>query len=109
MDITSLLPAPLLEAVKTEAEAHNFDEAATRWLALLLRDDAALPAPTAAAMVKRVRRLPVGAVLASLDEGLQSLPICDIDDLTTSERRVIAALLSDLVSRANVLGEAVAG
>jgi hypothetical protein len=40
MDTTSTLPAELQEAVQAEAEAHGFDEAARRWLALLLQDDA---------------------------------------------------------------------
>ena len=108
MDIPSILPPQLQEAVEVEAKAYGFDESATRWLALLLLEDAALPAPTAAAMVKRVHRLPIGTVLASLDDTLQPLSACDVDDLSTSERRVIAALLSDLVSRANDLREAVA-
>jgi hypothetical protein len=92
-----------------EAIAQGFDKSAKRWLALLLREDTTLPAPTAAAMVKRVRRLPLGDDLASLDETMQHLSICDVDELTTSERRVIAALVSDLISRATALGEAVAG
>jgi hypothetical protein len=96
MNATSALPPELQEAVQAEAEAHGFDEAAARWLALLLQDDATLPAPTAGAMVARVRELPIGADLATLDRALRQLGAYDPAELTTSERRVAAMLLRDL-------------
>jgi hypothetical protein len=46
-------------------EAHGFDETTTLWLTLLLQSDPTLPAPTAGAMVARVRQLPIGADLAA--------------------------------------------
>jgi hypothetical protein len=97
------LPQSLREAVQAEAGARGFDEAATRWLALLLRHDATLPAPTAGAMVARVRDLPIGADLAALDIALQQLGTRDPDGLTTSERRVTAMLLQDLAAQARAL------
>ena len=97
MTAESVLPPRLQKAVQTEADAHDFDEAATRWLALLLQDDPTLPAPTAGAMVARVRQLPIGADLAALDVALQRLSAHDPTELTTSERRVTAMLLRDLV------------
>ena len=107
MGTTSTLPTELQEAVQAEAEAHGFDEAATRWLALLLQDDATLPAPTAGAMVARVRQLSIGADLAALDTALQLLSGRDPTELTTSERRVTAMLLRDLASRAHALVAAI--
>ena len=103
MDATHNLPQELQEAVQAEAEAHDFDEAATRWLALLLQDDATLPAPTAGAMVARVREQPIGADLAALDTALRQLGARDPTELTTSERRVTAMLLEDLASQAHAL------
>jgi hypothetical protein len=97
------LPSELQEAVQAEAKAHDFDEAATRWLALLLQADATLPAPTAGAMVACVRELPIGADLATLDTALRKLGECDPTGLTTSERRVTAMLLEDLASQAHAL------
>jgi hypothetical protein len=97
------LPSQLEEAVQAEAEAHSFDKAATRWLALLLLDDPTLPAPTAGAMVARVRELPIGADLATLDTALQRLDASNPAGLTTSERRVTAILLNALMSRAHAL------
>jgi hypothetical protein len=92
-----------LEALAAEAEAHGFDETATRWLALLLQTDPTLPAPTAGAMVARVRALPLGADLAALDATLQRLGGCSLAELTTSERRVTAMLLADLLAQAHAL------
>ena len=103
MDTTPTLPPRLQKAVRAEADAHGFDEAATRWLALLLQDDPTLPAPTAGAMVARVRQLPIGSDLAALDVALQRLSAHDSAELTTSERRVAAMLLRDLVSQAHTL------
>ena len=59
--------------MQAEAEAHGFDETATHWLTLLLQNDPALPAPTAGAMVARVRQLPIGADLSLLDATLEGL------------------------------------
>lgn len=109
MDTTHNLPQELQGAVQAEAEAHGFDEAATRWLALLLQDDATLPAPTAGAMVARVRELPIGADLATLDVALRKLGRCDPARLTTSERRVTAMLLRDLASQAHALVATITG
>jgi hypothetical protein len=106
MDTTPALPPELEEAVQAEAEAHGFDEAATRWLALLLLDDA-LPAPTGGAMVDRVRELPIGADLATLDAALSRLDERDPSGLATSERRVTAMLLRDLASQARALVAAI--
>ena len=53
--------------------------------------------------MKRVRRLPIGQDLASLDDALQALKRHDTDDMTTSERRVTAALLRAMLSQANAL------
>jgi hypothetical protein len=39
MDTTPALPPQLEDAVQAEAEAHGFDETATRWLTLLLQSD----------------------------------------------------------------------
>jgi hypothetical protein len=103
MDTTHNLPQELQGAVQAEAGARGFDEAATRWLALLLRHDATLPAPTAGAMVARVRDLSIGADLAALDAALQQLGAHDPDGLTTSERRVTAMLLQDLAAQAHAL------
>ena len=108
MDTISL-PSELQDAVQAEAEAHDFDEAATRWLTLLLQADATLPAPTAGAMVARVRELPIGADLATLDIALRKLSECDPAGLTTSERRVTAMLLEDLASQAHVLVTTITG
>lgn len=102
MNATSL-SSELQEAVQAEAEAHGFNEVATRWLTLLLQADATLPAPTAGAMVARVRELPIGADLATLDVALRKLSECDPTGLTTSERRVTAMLLEDLASQAHAL------
>jgi hypothetical protein len=96
MDATSL-PSELQGAVQAEAKAHGFDEAATRWLALLLQADITLPAPTAGAMVACVRELPIGADLATLDIALRKLSECN------PERRVTAMLLEDLASQAHAL------
>ena len=97
------LPSQLEKAVQAEAEAHGFDETATRWLNLLLQDDPTLPAPTAGAMVARACELPIGADLATLDVIIRYLETCSTAGLTTSERRVTAMLLKDLVSRAHAL------
>ena len=91
------------EAIQAEAEAHGFDETAKRWLGLLLKDDPTLPAPTAGAMVARVRELPIGGDLVTLDVTLRRLETRKLGDLTTSERRVTAMLLKDLVSQAHAL------
>jgi hypothetical protein len=99
----SELPQSLREAVQAEAGARGFDESATRWLALLLRHDATLPAPTAGAMVARVRGLPIGGDLAALDAVLRRLSTRDPDGLTTSEWRVTAMLLQDLAAQAHAL------
>ena len=103
MNTTPRLPPQLEKAVQAEAEAHSFDEIATRWLALLLQDDPTLPAPTAGAMVARVHELPIGTDLAAFDAALQRLGARDPAELTTSERRVTAMLLKDLVSQVHVL------
>ena len=103
MNTTPELPSQLEKAVQAEAEAHGFDATATRWLALLLQDDSTLPAPTAGAMVARVRELPIGADLAALDAALQRLDTRNPAELTTSERRVTAILLNDLMSQAHAL------
>ncbi len=103
MDTTSTLPAELQEAIRAETEAHDFDETATRWLTLLLLNDPTLPAPTAGAMVARVRELSIGADLAALDHTLQCLNTRYLADLTTSERRVTIALLKDLIAQARAL------
>jgi hypothetical protein len=107
MDTASTLPVELQEAVQAEAEAHGFDGAARRWLALLLQDDTTLPAPTAGAMVARVRHLPIGDDLAALDTALRQLGARALDELTTSERRVTAMLLRDLASQACALVAAI--
>jgi len=49
----------------------------------------------AGAMVACVRRLPIGADLATLDKALRQLGAYDPAELTTSERRVAAMLLRD--------------
>ena len=103
MNTTKPLPPELREAIQSEAEVRSFDAVATRWLALLLQNDPTLPAPTAGAMVARVGELPVGENLAALDAGLQHLGARDPGDLTTSERRVTAMLLEDLISTAQAL------
>ena len=103
MNTTKPLPPELREAIQAEAEVRSFDAVATRWLALLLQKDPTLPAPTAGAMVARVGELPVGADLAALDAGLQLLGARDPGELTTSERRVTAMLLEDLISTAQAL------
>jgi len=103
MDTTPTIPPQLEDAVKAEAEAHDFDETATRWLTLLLQDDPTLPAPTAGAMVARVCQLPIGVDLAALDVTLQHLRGRSSAEMTTSERRVTAMLLKDLVSQAHAL------
>jgi hypothetical protein len=97
------LPQSLREAVQAEAGARGFDETATRWLALLLQDDTTLPAPTAGAMVARVRGLPIGADLAALDIALRQLGAREPGGMTTSERRVSAMLLQDLAAQAHAL------
>jgi hypothetical protein len=107
MKATPDLPQELEKAVQAEAEAHGFDQAATRWLALLLLDDATLPAPTGGAMVDRVRGLPIGVDLAALDAALSRLGERDPSALTTSERRVTAMLLRDLASQARALVAAI--
>ena len=103
MNTTPRLPPQLEEAIQAEAETHGFDEIAKRWLALLLEDDPTLPAPTAGAMVARVRELPIGVDLVTLDVTLRRLETRKPGDLTTSERRVTAMLLKDLVSQAHAL------
>ena len=103
MNTTPELPPQLEEAVQAEAEAHSFDTTATRWLTLLLQDDPTLPAPTAGAMVARVRELPIGADLATLDAALERLDTRNPTELTTSERRVTAILLDALMSQAHAL------
>jgi len=103
MDTPSSLSPQLQEAVLAEAQAHGFDETATRWLMLLLQTDPTLPAPTAGAMVARVRTLPLGADLAALNATLQRLGARSLAELTTSERRVTAMLLADLLSQAHAL------
>jgi hypothetical protein len=103
MDTQIDLQGSLAEAVQTEAQARGFDDTATRWLALLLHNDPALPAPTAGAMVSRVLQLPIGVDLTTLDTTLQRLDAHDSAELTTSERRVTAMLLEDMVSRALAL------
>jgi hypothetical protein len=108
MNATSL-PSELQEAVQAEAKAHGFDEAATRWLILLLQADTTLPAPTAGAMVARVRELPIGADLAMLDVALRKLSGCDPAGLTTSEQRVTAMLLENLASQAHALVATITG
>jgi len=70
---------------------------------LLLQTDPTLPAPTAGAMVARVRTLPLGADLAALNATLQRLGARSLAELTTSERRVTAMLLADLLSQAHAL------
>ena len=54
-------------------------------------------------MVARVRELPIGADLAALDHTLQRLNTRYLADLTTSERRVTATLLKDLIAQARAL------
>ena len=103
MDTPPSLSPQLQEAILAEAEAHGFDETATRWLALLLQTDPTLPAPTAGAMVARVRELPIGADLATLDATLHRLGARSLAELTTSERRVTAMLLADLLAQAYAL------
>ena len=103
MDTPSSLSPQLQEAILAEAQAHGFDETATRWLALLLQTDPTLPAPTAGAMVARVRGLPLGADLAALDATLHHLGGRSLAELTTSERRVTAMLLADLLAQAHAL------
>jgi hypothetical protein len=76
--------------MQAEAEAHGF-EAATRWLALLLQVDTTLPAPTAGAMVARVRELLTGADMATIDVALRKLSECDPTGLTTSERHRVSS------------------
>ncbi len=61
----STISPDIIKLFAREAEAHGFDETATRWLILLLQSDPTLPAPTAGAMVARVRQLPIGADLAA--------------------------------------------
>ena len=63
----------------------------------------ALPAPTAGAMVARVRTLPLGADLAALDATLHRLGGRSLAELTTSERRVTAMLLAGLLAQAHAL------
>ena len=109
MDTTPTILPQSEDAVQAEAEAHGFDETATRWLVLLLQDDLTLPAPTARAMVARVCQLPIGADLAALDVTLQGLSVRNPIELTTSERRVTAMLLKDLVSQARALLAAMTG
>ena len=99
----SELPPELETAVQTEAEAYGFDPAAAHWLRLLLLDDPTLPAPTAGAMVARARRLEVGEDLATIDETLARLDRRDTNEMGTSERRVTAMVLGDLMSRAGTL------
>ena len=108
MNTTPRLPPQLKEAVEAETEAHGFDGTARRWLALLLQDDPTLPAPTAGAMVARVCELPIGADLVTLDVTLRLLETRKPCELTTSERRVTAMLLKDLVSQARALLTAIA-
>ena len=103
MNMTPRLPPQLEEAVEAETEAHGFDGTARRWLALLLEDDPTLPAPTAGAMVARVCELPIGRDLVTLDVTLRLLETHKPSELTTSERRVTAMLLKDLVSQARAL------
>ena len=78
----------LEDAVKAEAEAHGFDETATRWLILLLQSDPTLPAPTAGAMVARVCQLPIGADLAALDVAIRHLGARNPAELSTALRRL---------------------
>ena len=108
MNTTPRLPPQLEEAVEAETEAHDFDGTARRWLALLLEDDPTLPAPTAGAMIARVCELPIGGDLATLDVTLRLLEARKPSELTTSERRVTAMLLKDLVSQARALLTAIA-
>ena len=54
-------------------------------------------------MVARVCQLPIVADLALLDVTLQGLSVRNPIELTTSERRVTAMLLKDLVSQAHAL------
>ena len=72
------------------------------------KDDPTLPAPTAGAMVARVCELPIGGDLATLDVTLRLLEARKPSELTTSERRVTAMLLKDLVSQARALLTAIA-
>jgi len=103
MDTSSSLSPQLQEAILAEAQAHGFDETATRWLALLLQTDPTLPAPTAGAMVARVRELPLGADLAALNATLHRPGGRSLAELTTSERRVTAMLLAGLLAQAHAL------
>ena len=108
MGAESSQPLQLQQAIQAEAEVRSFDAVATRWLALLLQNDPTLPAPTAGAMVARVGELPVGEDLAALDAGLQHIGARDPGELTTSERRVTAMLLEDLIATAQALLTAMA-
>jgi hypothetical protein len=54
-------------------------------------------------MVARVGRLPIGQDLATLDQALLRLDGRDSPEMSTSERRVSAMVLMNLVARANAL------
>jgi hypothetical protein len=103
MNTTPRLPARLEEPVPTETEAHGFNETAAYLLALVLQDDPRLPALTAGAMVTRVREFPIGGDLVTPDVTLRRLETCKPSELTTSERRMTAVLLKDLISQAHAL------
>ena len=65
----------------------------------LMAADATLPAPTAAAMVSAALRSPLGEAFRRLDEALHEIGEASLEDLTTSQRRVLRMLLTRLHSQ----------
>jgi hypothetical protein len=99
---TTLRPA-LIEAIRREVASQGFGDAEERWLTLVLQGDSTLPVPVAAAMVRRVRELPIGAELTALFSTLQRLKALTNPELTTSERRVTEALVRSVIAEAESL------
>lgn len=93
----------ILNTIAAEAAAHNLDDVGRRWMETLIAADAALPVPTAGAMAAAALRSPLGEALRRLDAVLRDLGEVTLDDLTTSQRRVLILLLSEMRGRADGL------
>ena len=98
-----MLDSSTLEAIAAEAAAHDLDEVGRRWMEALVAADATLPIPTAGAMVSAALRSPLGEALRRLDSALHDLGEAPLDTLTTSQRRVLVLLLTELHDRAGGL------
>jgi len=92
-------PSTLPDAIAAEAAAHDLDDVGRRWLEMLVAADPTLPLPTAGAMVSAALHSPLGDTFHRLDDALGGLNDVALDDLTTSQRRVLLLLLDDLRNR----------